>query len=287
MAAAAFWGTTGTTQALGPAEAHPLTVGAVRITTGAVLLVGWTVVVGRGAEVAAVLRGGRWRIGVGGLAAAAYQLAFFTGVSLTGVAVGTLVGIGSAPVATGLHGILTGERPSRAWVVGTALTIVGAGALVLPGGDVALHLGGVAGAVAAGVSYAFYTVVSKGLLDAGHLPAPVMAALFGIGGVVLLPVLLVGETGWVATPPGLVATIWLGVVTLAAANLLYAVALRSLPAASVASLTLTEPLTATALALLLLGEPATPATLVGAGLIVAGLAVVARRGRPAGEVVAV
>ena len=58
-----------------------------------------------------------------GLAAggmAAYQPLFFGGVARTGVAVGTMVGIGSAPVFAGLLGLLLrGERPGRRWAAAT------------------------------------------------------------------------------------------------------------------------------------------------------------------------
>lgn len=105
IAAAVLWGTTGTAQALGPVGTDPLAVGAVRLA------------VGGGALLAAGLLGGGWRtiraataarrLPVGALLAtvagiAAYQPLFFAGVRQAGVALGTVVSIGSAPVVAGL-----------------------------------------------------------------------------------------------------------------------------------------------------------------------------------------
>src|SRR3954470_23518930 len=96
LAAVAF-GTTGTARALGPDAASPVAVGAARVAVGAALLV----LFARGlAAREGVPRSGRWAVGP--LAAAAfgiavYQLAFFAAVRDTGVAVGTVVALGSGP----------------------------------------------------------------------------------------------------------------------------------------------------------------------------------------------
>src|SRR5262245_53096041 len=92
LLAAVCFGTTGTAQALGPAGLSPTGVGAARILIGGSLLV----------LVALVMHGGRalTRVNprpalVAGAAVAVYQLAFFAAVKDTGVAVGTIVAIGS------------------------------------------------------------------------------------------------------------------------------------------------------------------------------------------------
>ena len=55
-------------------------------------------------------------------AIAAYQLAFFAAVDRTGVAVGTVVALGSAPALAGLAGrLLDGEPLTRRWTQATAL----------------------------------------------------------------------------------------------------------------------------------------------------------------------
>jgi len=151
----------------------------------------------------------------------------------------------------------------------------GAAATVRPGG-IALALG-------AGLSYAAYTVAAKGLLTAGHAPEAVMARLFGLGGLVLLPVLVLAHPGDLGSLGGISMVVYLGAVPTALAYVLFARGLRHLPAGEVATLTLAEPLTAAALGALVLGERPGAAALAGVALVLAGLAVLAApaRRRPA------
>ena len=90
LAAAVLWGTTGTARALAPAGTSPLSVGAVRIAVGGLALV---VVARLRGE---LRRGGSWPAGpvlAGAAAVAGYQLAFFSAVARTGVAVRRVVGL--------------------------------------------------------------------------------------------------------------------------------------------------------------------------------------------------
>lgn len=277
LLAAVCFGTTGTAQALAPGGASPAAVGAVRIVLGGLLL----------ALLAAGLRSGahghRWTgrhaaaVAVGALGVACYQPAFFTGVERTGVAVGTLVALGSAPVITGvLEWLVLRRRPSRRWAVATLLAATGVAVLALgaaPGAR--LEVGGLLAAVGAGASYAVYTLASKRLLSLGWPPEQVIGALFGVAAVLLLPVLLASGTAWLGTPRGAAVAVFLAVVPTALAYVLFARGLRRLPAAETATLTLAEPVTAGALGLLLLGEPATWTFAAGALVLVAGLLVLA------------
>ncbi|MBX3015820.1 MAG: EamA family transporter, partial [Caldilineaceae bacterium] len=98
LAATVCWGTTGTAQAFAPPNTHPLAIGAVRLAIGGVTLVLLAALRGRLRQ-----RQG-WPAGATLAAAASmalYQLCFFTGVARTGVAVGTMVAIGSAPILAG------------------------------------------------------------------------------------------------------------------------------------------------------------------------------------------
>lgn len=64
---------------------------------------------------------------------------------------------------------------------------------------------------------------------------------------------------------------WLGLVTTAAAYLLFARGLQHLPAATVGTPSLAEPLTAATLSLLVLGERPAPGAALGAATLLAGL----------------
>ena len=133
-------------------------------------------------------------------------------------------------------------------------------------------------ALVSGAGYATYTVTAKGLLRAGHAPEAVMARTFGIGAVLLVPVLVATAGPWLQTGGGLALVVYLGVVPTALAYVLYARGLRSLTAGETATLTLAEPLTATALGALVLGERPAGLALAGAALVLAGLLALATPG---------
>jgi DME family drug/metabolite transporter len=228
-----------------------------------------------------------WRTPTGvvaGVCTALYQLCFFAGVQRAGVAVGTLIAIGSGPVLTGLlAGRLLGERPGRAWLAATGLCLAGLALLVLSGGAADRpDLPGVGLALLAGASYAAYTVLAKRQLDDGHPPAAVMAAAFGLGGLLLLPVLVSQPLGWVIQPDGVLLVLYLGLVTTTLAYLLFVRGLAVLPAGPVTTLVLAEPVVATALGVLVLDERLPAAGAAGAVLVLVGLAVQGRgSGQPA------
>jgi drug/metabolite transporter, DME family len=294
LVAAVLFGTTGTAQALGP-DLDPLAVGSARIVVGAALLaVVALAAAGSAARAAdpaggrrALLGGVRALLGAGdrrlillaGLFVAAYQASFFAAVADTGVAVGTVVALGSAPAFTGLFGrAFAGERLERRWFAATGLACVGVCLLTLgggSGGDVSAP--GIALALVAGAGYAGYAVIGKHLFDRGGMPEGVMAAVFGTGAIFLLPALAVTPTGELLSADGLTLAVYLGVVTTALAYILFAKGLRQIGASETATLTLAEPVTAMALGFLVLGERPGAAAVAGAALVLAGLAVLALR----------
>lgn len=277
LVAAALFGTTGTAQALGPSSTTALGVGAARLLVGGLALLALLPLVGARRSEAAAL----WRTPggiVAGLCTCAYQICFFAGVARAGVAVGTLVAIGSGPVLTGLLARwLLRERPGRAWLVATGLCLTGLGLLVLGGGASSRTDGlGVLLALLAGLAYAAYTVLAKQQLDAGHAPAAVMAAAFGLGGLLSLPVLVTQPLGWTTSAGGVALAAYLGLVTTTLAYLLFVRGLAVLPAGPVTTLVLAEPVVATALGITVLGERLSAGGVLGAGLVLLGLVVQGR-----------
>ena len=273
LAAAVLWGTTGTAQALAPAGAHPLSIGAVRLAIGGFALL--IVALMRGS----FQRGRAWPVKATFLAAACmagYQPLFFAGVARTGVAAGTMVTIGSSPVlAGGLAWLLLGEKPGRRWLAATVLAVIGCGLLAAESGEVSVDLSGILFSLGAGVCYASYALVSKGLLEK-QTPDAVMAVVFTLGALFLAPVLLGADMRWLAQPGGLAAALHLGLVATAAAYALFGRGLQLTPVATAVSLSLAEPLTAALLGLLLLGERLTAPAWLGIGLLFAGLALLSR-----------
>jgi DME family drug/metabolite transporter len=270
--AAVLWGTTGTAQAFAPAGATPASVGAVRLGIGGLglLALAWAQGV--------LPQRKTWYQGdtlLAALSVAAYQPLFFSGVSRTGVALGTIVGIGSAPVMAGVAGfLLRGERPKGRWGVATLLAVAGCTLLLASGSTIDIDPGGVGLALGAGAAYALYTTYSKNLLER-HPPDAVMAMIFSLGALGLLPLLFLGDLGWLGQLQGLAIALHLGLLATTLSYILFARGLRMVPVASAVTLSLAEPLTAGALGLVLLRERLALPAWLGIGLLLAGLALLA------------
>ena len=285
LGAAVLFGTTGTARALGP-DISPLGVGAARIAVGAALLALFAALLTRRRTTQP--RAGRMQrtpVLLGGIGVAGYQLSFFAAVADTGVAVGTVVALGSAPVFAGLLSRLTGgARLDARWAACTALATGGVALLVGSGASADVSPLGVGLALCSGLGYAAYTVAAKRLLDHGHTPEDVMARTFGAGALILLPVLPITGFAAFATAPALATSLYLGAIPTALAYVLFARGLQRLPTAHVATLTLAEPLTAAALGTIALGEQLSAGAAVGAAMVLGGLAALAikpRARRPA------
>ena len=207
LVAAVLWGTTGTAQELGPEAANPLAVGALRLLVGAAALIALAIV-GSNAT------GWRWLVHPATLVAAvgmaAYQPFFFSGVARTGVAVGTLLALGSAPVFVGMiESSRAGRWPRRTWVVATIPALAGLVLLVVSRGGISVDGGGVLLALAAGLSYAVYAVSAARLARLGPVRHSV-AAVFGLAALMLVPIALTQDLSFVGSEEGLAMILWLG-----------------------------------------------------------------------------
>jgi DME family drug/metabolite transporter len=265
LIAAVLFGTTGTAQALGP-SLDPLAIGAARILIGAALLA--AVALASGARRAAARPSA---ILLAGACVAVYQATFFAALDETGVAVGTVVAIGSAPAFAGLFArAFAGEALRWRWAFATALACGGVCLLVLGGGAGAeVSTLGVGLALVSGAGYAGYAVASKRMLAAGGSPEAVMASVFGAGALLLLPIFALVPAG------GAALALYLGAIPTALAYVMFARGLKRIGAGETATLTLAEPLTAAALGVIALGERPSAAAAAGAALVLSGLAVLA------------
>lgn len=269
ITAAVLWGTTGSAQALGGAEDSPLTVGAMRLVIGSVGLI----IFGARSMVRPPVR---W-LAVGGIAMAVYQVAFFSGVARAGVALGTVVAIGSAPIVAGLLAwFARKEPPAGRWWLATVLAVVGVALIAGQPQDV--DIAGVGSAVLAGVAYAVATLASKYLLDR-MAPTAAMAAMFGVAAVLLLPLLPGAEMGWLTRPQGVAAALWLGLGATTAAYVAFARGLQGATVGHAATMGLAEPATATLLGVVLLAERPPPAAWIGVALVGAALVALSSRQR--------
>ena len=269
LCASVLWGTTGTAQALAHLHAAPPAIGAARLFSGALAL--WLVIAARGRvglrQLIAPSRRG-WFLGAS-LATAIYQAAFFAAVTRTGVALGTLVALGSAPAFCGLLArLLTGEQLPAAWTLSTACAVVGCVLLLAPSGHAGAVPLGITLSLVAGACYGTYTVCVKRLLCSGADPLSALVATVSIGAVLLAPALATGA-GALVSPAGALLVLWLGPV--ATARRVHTVCTR--PGARTRThrrhLSLAEPLTATILGTLVLSEAWSPGASRGGALLAA------------------
>lgn len=283
VAAAILFGTTGTSQALGPDDTTPLGVGAMRLAIGGTALAAVGLSIGARRRRAAVapprLTSGAFGLmAITGLCLAVYQPLFFLGTERNGVAVGTVVALGSAPVIAGLiEWALTRRLPSGSWIGATVLALAGV-ALLAFGGNAA---GGGAdplgflGSVGAGASFAVFANAQRRLMDAGWDPFTVAGAMGAGSALVSFAALPFVDLTWLASPGGWAMSLWLGLATIALAYTLFTWGLHRLTAATAATLTLAEPLTAAILGLAVLGERLSPLAIGGLAVLAAGLVILA------------
>lgn len=273
LAAAVLWGTTGTSQALAPESATSLGIGAIRLAIGGVAMLA-----------IAILNGSfsvrqPWSTHnalLGAACIAGYQVLFFSGVAAAGVAVGTVVGIGSSPLIAGaLVWILYAKKPDNRWFIATALAVVGCILLAFSDGSINFDPTGILLAMGAGACYAGFVLNSQRLM-AHHPPDAVMAVLFFISALMLSPLLFVVDLSWLGEIRGLAVALNLGLVTTALGNFLLGRGLQTVQPAHAVTLTLAEPLTAGLLGVFLLGEVLSPPAWVGIFLILAGLVLLSR-----------
>jgi drug/metabolite transporter, DME family len=296
LVAALCFSTTGTSQALADVDGSPAAVGLSRLVVGGALLAWWTLLTrSRGNEVVARPAGGpsvetqghvssalaSLPIGIlvvlGASGVLAYQPAFFAGTASNGVATGTVVALGSAPIIAGLvDSAIYRRRPTLQWLVATGLALVGLSLVAGLASAQPRDPVGLAWSVLAGASYTCYAVAGKELINRGWLSRSAMGAMFGAAAAAALPMLVATSPRWLLTPSGLGLALWLGVVTTTLAYLSFGWGLQRLPFATVATLTLAEPLCAALLGALLLDERLSTLGVLGLGTLVAGLAVLGR-----------
>lgn len=206
------------------------------------------------------------------------------GLQYTGAANGALIH-GGIPVFTALLAApFLGERLDRGRFAGLAVSLTGVAAVVLlgHGGHLGLSAVGDGLVLLSAVGLATYFVLGRRAFPGGSsLDLVAGVAVWGL--VFLLPAsgVELGVEGMGRPTAGdLLGLLYLGAAASALAFMLWAHGLRHLDAGQAAVFANLNPLVGVAVAALILGERVTPAQCAGGVLILAGVWLAARPGRP-------
>ncbi|MDQ1053554.1 DME family drug/metabolite transporter [Arthrobacter sp. SORGH_AS 212] len=298
-AASILWGTTGTAATFAPGVS-PLAIGAVAMGMGGLLQALFAARAIR-RQRSGILR--RWQlVAVGAAAVAVYPLAFYSSMHLSGVAVGTVVSIGSAPVAAALIERFTDRKPlTRRWITGALLGVGGAALLSFAGHSPATGAGtdaaGAWGSTAgiflgllAGGTYALYSWAAHRLIGGGIPSRAAMGSIFGLGGLLLMPVLAATGAPLLDSWTNFSVGAYMALVPMFAGYILFGWGLARVRASTATRISLLETVVAAVLAVLVVGERLPALGWLGAAVVLGSLFILTprtqRTPQPAGPAVA-
>lgn len=284
LLAGALWGTTGTAASFAP-SVPPIAIGAFAMGVGGLLQA--LIAVPALYAARSGLRSVAGLVVIGAGSVAIYPPAFYASMRLAGVAVGTVISIASAPVFSAvLERVIDGAPLSRRWFGAAALAIVGSAALCLShldgSGSGALPMtAGAALGLVAGATYALYTWVVQRVMRRGVPRPAAMGAVFGVGGLALMPVLVATGAPILTSTGTLSVAIYMAVVPMFLGYVLFGIGLARVRSSTATVLTLCEPAVAAILAVAIVGERLSPLGWSGLALIGGGLVALTVPGRAA------
>ena len=257
--ASLLWGTTGIASSMIP-DVSPFAIGAFATGFGGLLLV-----LSNMRQLKTDIHLLKKQLGlmvVGALTVALYPLAFYTSMRWSGVAIGTIVSIATAPLFAAVIERLIGQKlVSVKWLISFALGAIGIVLMTIgrdfsnsEDHDAVLDTLGIFLGCIAGLSYACYAWIARRLIESGVHSNSAMSGLFGLSALMLLPSLwFTGDNLFSSVEHGSVA-LYLACIPMFLGYLLFAYGLRFIETSHATLLTLIEPLVATLLAVILLGE---------------------------------
>ena len=212
---------------------------------------------------------------IAGLFFAVDLVTFHYAVNVIGAGLGTVMGNLQVVIVAGVAWVLWGERPRRAVLLALPAMLVGVVLIsgIVGGGAYGKDptLGVEIGLVTAAAYSGYLLVIRRASPD--HRPAgPVVIATAVTGLVAVLTGLVAGDLDLVPSLPAHAYLIALGVASQSIGYLAIQASLPKLPAAITSVLLLVQPVATVTFAALLLGERPSPFQLLGALLVLAGIA---------------
>lgn len=274
--ASVLWGTTGTAATFAP-DVSSLGIAAVSMGCGGLLqaLIAWRFIARQWTE----LKQHRSLVLWGALNVAIYPLAFYSSMRLSGVTIGTVVSIGMAPVAAAIiERLFDKQRLNTRWIVSIFLGVLG---VILLASAKPQHSAtpqsselsqwynffGIALGLIAAFTYAMYSWVAHRLIQRKVHSRAAMGSMFGVGGLCLLPVLLLTGAELLDSTNNFMVGAYMAAVPMFLGYLLFGYGLRSIRASLATIITLLEPVVAAILAMWIVGESLSWVGWSGIGLI--------------------
>ncbi|KAB2687118.1 DMT family transporter [Brucella tritici] len=259
IVASTIWGTTGTAATFAP-EVGAAAIGAAAMGLGglAQAAIAW-----RGLIASRKALADQWRVLlVGAVCVAIYPLAFYGSMRMAGVTIGTVISLGSAPLlSAAIEYRQSGFRPSLRWLAGATVGIIGmvllsmsehGGAHTAPAGSSTLA-GSLVGLIA-GFTYALYSSCARQLMQRGISSTTAMGATFGIGGLLLMPVLIATGGPFLASWNNAAVGLYMAFVPMFLGYVCFGYGLSRVETSVATTITLFEPVVAAFFAVVIVGE---------------------------------
>ena len=212
------------------------------------------------------------KILVAGLSMAFFNLLFFSGVKILGVALGSCLIIGSAPLWAGfLEFVFYRNLPSQKWMIGIIIAISGGALMAISQAqNIGFSFSGLMVCLSAGFCYSLYSITAKSLVQHAS-PLKVSTYIFLIAVSIATPVAWLSTGLPSFTLTDMMIVLYLGIVVTGIAYLLYSTALKIINVSTAVSLGLLEPVVAFTLAIIVVNEPVSIGSGIGLVAILSGL----------------
>lgn len=270
--AACLWGTTGITASFAP-QVSPIAIGSMAMGVGGLLQ---TAIAIKSIHFYRSNLYKNWLyILCGGLSVAIYPLVFYASMRMAGVTIGTVVSIGSAPILSAIiEAIMENAKFSIRWVTGAALGILGIALLSVAGQG--HHTGntehpnillGIGLALLAGLTYALYSWIAHRLMMKQVPSKAAMGSIFGLGGLLLMPVLFLTGSTFLNSWNNAAVGIYMALIPMFLGYVCFGYGLARIATSTAIIITLLEPIVAALLAVTIINETLSPLGWLGVALI--------------------
>ncbi len=253
--------------AIDSGASDPAGFAVVRVLSGALVLA--ALVYARGATLP--LRDKRRFVGAGSLSL--YMIGFSVAYLTLDAGLGALILFGVVQITMFAAGALTGSAPTGRQISGAGIALAGLAYVLWPSGAVQVDLAGAGLMTAAGIGWAIYSIAGRSEPDALSGTAANFVVALPVTGLALLA--LGGD--WQMTLAGYGLAALSGAVTSGLGYALWYRVLPQLAPAVAAIVQLSVPVIAIVAGIALLGEVASLRLLLGAGLVLGGIALAVMR----------